>query len=147
MVLTCATRRASSYFARFLAERLPRLDYVLNNACQTVRRPAGFFQHLLARETESSSRLPRQWRAALASHLELQRSIEGSQSAPPPGSLAASFAAHAGAGLLHSASLSQRRYLDDDFRGGETLFPAGRYDEDRQQVDLRAYQQLAAAHA
>jgi NAD(P)-dependent dehydrogenase (short-subunit alcohol dehydrogenase family) len=43
-----------------------------------------------------------------------------------------------GEGLLHSAALSQRRYLDEDFRGGETLFPAGRYDEDRQQVDLRA---------
>jgi hypothetical protein len=32
-------------FARFLGERLPRLDYIINNACQTVRRPAGFFQH------------------------------------------------------------------------------------------------------
>ena len=39
-------------FTRFLADRLPRLDYILNNACQTVRRPAGFFQHLLAREAE-----------------------------------------------------------------------------------------------
>jgi NAD(P)-dependent dehydrogenase (short-subunit alcohol dehydrogenase family) len=38
---------------------------------------------------------------------------------------------------VNSAAFSQRRYLDEDFRGGETLFPAGRYDEDRQQVDLR----------
>ena len=30
-------------FAQSLLERLPRLDYLLNNACQTVRRPAGFF--------------------------------------------------------------------------------------------------------
>jgi short chain dehydrogenase len=37
-------------FTQFLLERLPRLDYLLNNACQTVRRPAGFFEHLLARE-------------------------------------------------------------------------------------------------
>ena len=34
--------------------------------------------------------------------------------------------------------IRDRRYLDDDFRGGEALFPAHRYDEDRQQVDLRA---------
>src|SRR5690606_18992677 len=34
-------------FARWLAEQLPRLDFILNNACQTVRRPAGFFRHLL----------------------------------------------------------------------------------------------------
>src|SRR5262245_25261652 len=40
-------------FTKFLVERLPRLDYILNNACQTVRRPAGFFQHLLSREAES----------------------------------------------------------------------------------------------
>src|SRR5207244_1234923 len=31
----------------------------------------------------------------------------------------------------------QRRYLDEDFRQGETFFPQGRYDEDLQQVDLR----------
>jgi NAD(P)-dependent dehydrogenase (short-subunit alcohol dehydrogenase family) len=45
-------------FARFLLERLPRLDYILNNACQTVRRPAGFFQHLLAKEKTDSVALP-----------------------------------------------------------------------------------------
>src|SRR4051812_2390339 len=45
-------------FTKFLAERLPRLDYILNNACQTVRRPAGFFQHLLAREAEPIVALP-----------------------------------------------------------------------------------------
>jgi NAD(P)-dependent dehydrogenase (short-subunit alcohol dehydrogenase family) len=42
-----------------------------------------------------------------------------------------------GEGLVHSAILSQRRYLDEDYRGGETLFPVNRFDEDRQQVDLR----------
>ncbi len=40
-------------------------------------------------------------------------------------------------GLVHSAALSQRRYLDEDYLEGEALFPAGRYDEDSQQVDLR----------
>jgi NAD(P)-dependent dehydrogenase (short-subunit alcohol dehydrogenase family) len=50
--------------------------------------------------------------------------------------VAASARAH-GEGLLHSAALSQRRYLDEDYRDGETLFPANRYDEDRQQIDLR----------
>jgi len=123
-------------FARFLVERLPRLDYILNNACQTVRRPAGFFQHLLAREAESVDTLPPAWRLALASHDELRRTIEGSQ-AHAAGTLVAAAARSQGEGLLHSAALSQRRYLDEDFRDGEALFPAGRYDEDRQQVDLR----------
>ena len=32
---------------------------------------------------------------------------------------------------------AQRRYLDEDYQEGEALFPRGRYDEDRQQVDLQ----------
>jgi NAD(P)-dependent dehydrogenase (short-subunit alcohol dehydrogenase family) len=123
-------------FARFLVERLPRLDYILNNACQTVRRPAGFFQHLLAGEAESAAALPEDWRGPLASHDELLRTLQGSR-ARDAGTLVATGTQRHGEGLLHSAALSQRRYLDEDFRGGETLFPANRYDEDRQQVDLR----------
>ena len=95
-------------FTRFLVERLPRLDYILNNACQTVRRPAGFFQHLLAREAESVAALPDAW------------SSTGS-----------------GAALSHNVAVWPRRFLGEDFRGGDALFPADRYDEDRQQVDLR----------
>ncbi|HMA11698.1 MAG TPA: SDR family oxidoreductase, partial [Steroidobacteraceae bacterium] len=45
-------------FSRWLAAELPRLDYVLNNACQTVRRPAGFFRHLLEREAGGAAALP-----------------------------------------------------------------------------------------
>jgi NAD(P)-dependent dehydrogenase (short-subunit alcohol dehydrogenase family) len=122
-------------FTRFLLERLPRLDYILNNACQTVRRPAGFFQHLLDREAESVAALPEAWRGPLAGHDELRRTLEGQ--APGVGALVAASARLYGEGLLHSAALSQRRYLDEDYRDGDALFPAGRYDEDRQQVDLR----------
>jgi NAD(P)-dependent dehydrogenase (short-subunit alcohol dehydrogenase family) len=102
-------------FTRFLTERLPRLDHMLNNACQTVRRPAGFFQHLLAKEAQSAAALPEPWRRPLANHEELRRTLEVSQT--------------------HGAGT--RRYLDEDFRRGEVLFPAGRYDEDGQQLDLR----------
>jgi NAD(P)-dependent dehydrogenase (short-subunit alcohol dehydrogenase family) len=134
-------------FTRFLVERLPRLDYIVNNACQTVRRPAGFFQHLLAREAESIALLPPALRGPLASHDELRRSLEEAQSggtmvaAAARGTATAHVATIAlgghGEGLLHSAALSQKRYLDEDFRDGETIFPTNRYDEDRQQVDLR----------
>jgi NAD(P)-dependent dehydrogenase (short-subunit alcohol dehydrogenase family) len=123
-------------FSRFLAERLPRLDYVLNNACQTVRRPAGFFQHLLAREAESMASLPTDLRSVLAGHDELCRRLEASLAQPVGALVAAPEHAH-GEGVIHSAALSQRRYLDDDYRDGETLFPANRLDEDLQQVDLR----------
>jgi NAD(P)-dependent dehydrogenase (short-subunit alcohol dehydrogenase family) len=123
-------------FAQFLSERLPRLDYILNNACQTVRRPAGFFQHLLTREAESWDRLPEDWRGPLAGHEELRRRIEVLSEKDGTALIAASQRVH-GEGLLHSAALSQRRYLDEDYHGGETLFPSNHYDEDLQQVDLR----------
>jgi NAD(P)-dependent dehydrogenase (short-subunit alcohol dehydrogenase family) len=115
-------------FARFLLERVPRLDYLLNNACQTVRRPAGFFRHLLEREAEPTAMLAEPLRDCLADHDELRRTLAQAHTAGTP----------AAAGMMiDSAALSQRRYLDEDFRGGESLFPRGRYDEDRQQVDLR----------
>jgi NAD(P)-dependent dehydrogenase (short-subunit alcohol dehydrogenase family) len=123
-------------FAQFLMERLPRLDYVLNNACQTVRRPAGFFQHLLLREAESRDRLPEDWRGLLASHEQLRRRIEDSSTDGAAALIAPGQRMH-GEGLLHSAALSQRRYLDEDYQGGETMFPSHHYDEDLQQVDLR----------
>jgi NAD(P)-dependent dehydrogenase (short-subunit alcohol dehydrogenase family) len=123
-------------FTQFLLERLPRLDYLLNNACQTVRRPAGFFEHLLARESAPLVALPDAWRGPLASHAELRRRIEGSQELKSGALVAATLRQH-GEGLLRSAALSQRRYLDEDYQGGEALFPTDRYDENLQQVDLR----------
>lgn len=122
-------------FTRFLLERLPRLDYVLNNACQTVRRPAGFFRHLLEAESAPAASLPAAWRELLADHEELCGAFRS-----PHGTAARALVAGAtaqGEGLLHSAELTQRRYLDEDYRAGEALFPANRYDEDLQQVDLR----------
>ena len=122
-------------FTRFISERLPRLDYILNNACQTVRRPAGFFRHLLEAERAPFAVLPVEWRGVLAEHDELCRALRGTHER---GTRALAAAATAqGEGLLHSAVLSQRRYLDDDYRAGDALFPANRYDEDLQQVDLR----------
>jgi NAD(P)-dependent dehydrogenase (short-subunit alcohol dehydrogenase family) len=128
-------------FARALVERLPRLDHIINNACQTVRRPAGFFQHLLAREAVAFDAIPEPFRMTLAAHEELRRAVRPSSAAADGalianGALIATTHAHA-EGLIHSAALSQRRYLEEDFIDSEALFPSHRYDEDRQQVDLR----------
>jgi len=123
-------------FTRFLTERLPRLDYLINNACQTVRRPAGFFQHLLAEEAQALTALPAAWRGPLARHAELCGRLEGNQ-APRGGTPVSSQTPLPADGLLHSAALSQRRYLDEDFRDDASLFPRDAFDADGQQVDLR----------
>ena len=48
---TCATRRAwRRSAANWLATR-DRLDFIINNACQTVRRPPEFYAHMMAGET------------------------------------------------------------------------------------------------
>jgi NAD(P)-dependent dehydrogenase (short-subunit alcohol dehydrogenase family) len=123
-------------FAGYLLEHLPRLDHIVNNACQTVRRPAGFFKHLLAREAAAPDSLPDSWRRVLAGHHELRTALAA---APRPTARSLTDAANRmyGEGVVHSAALSQRHYLDEDFRDGEALFPRNRFDEDRQQVDLR----------
>ncbi|HTN91003.1 MAG TPA: SDR family NAD(P)-dependent oxidoreductase, partial [Sorangium sp.] len=38
-------------FTRHLLRTLDRLDFIINNACQTVRRPPGFYGHLIEGET------------------------------------------------------------------------------------------------
>jgi NAD(P)-dependent dehydrogenase (short-subunit alcohol dehydrogenase family) len=45
-------------FARRLESQEQRLDFVLHNACQTVRRPVGFYQHLMDGELGSDTLLP-----------------------------------------------------------------------------------------
>ena len=40
-------------FCRHLDATRDRLDFIVNNACQTVRRPPGFYRHMMAVETES----------------------------------------------------------------------------------------------
>jgi NAD(P)-dependent dehydrogenase (short-subunit alcohol dehydrogenase family) len=122
-------------FARFLSERLPRLDYVLNNACQTVRRPAGFFRHLLEAEAAPLASLPAEWHGVLVEHAELCRGLSAPRDRGTR-ALAATTSGQ-GEGVVHTAALSRRHYRDDATDADDALFPSNRYDEDRQQVDLR----------
>lgn len=45
-------------FCALLNRELPRLDIIINNACQTVRRPPAFYAPLLQRELAPASALP-----------------------------------------------------------------------------------------
>jgi NAD(P)-dependent dehydrogenase (short-subunit alcohol dehydrogenase family) len=131
-------------FAQHLLGTLDRLDFILNNACQTVRRPSGFYAHLIAGEREPASGLPEREQRLLAPY-EAMRG--GARSLPRPGAEAGlyrpapaqSAGAAAGAiGLLKSAELSQLPLLAEDLAPDIRLFPEGRLDADLQQVDLRA---------
>jgi NAD(P)-dependent dehydrogenase (short-subunit alcohol dehydrogenase family) len=117
-------------FARHLGQRLDRLDFVLHNACQTVRRPVGFYQHLMQGELGPESALPDAARPLLARYEEMRAAERGAGAHPAlvPSALAGVFAAPA---------LSQVPLAPEDFDATPQLFPAGMLDADLQQVDRR----------
>jgi NAD(P)-dependent dehydrogenase (short-subunit alcohol dehydrogenase family) len=117
-------------FARQMSRSEQRLDFVLHNACQTVRRPSGFYRHLMEGELAPLSALP----AAARPLLEEYEAMRGALSPQ-----LASASGHALAIGLHSApALSQVALTEEDLHAGSQLFPAGQLDADLQQVDLRA---------
>jgi NAD(P)-dependent dehydrogenase (short-subunit alcohol dehydrogenase family) len=101
-----------------LLETESRLDFIINNACQTVRRPPGFYDHLMELELAGNGLSPEE--AKLLGSLS---PMSGSQLSL--------------AGNRSSAALSQVQLMDEDALRGQHLFPKGQLDEDLQQVDLR----------
>jgi NAD(P)-dependent dehydrogenase (short-subunit alcohol dehydrogenase family) len=111
-----------------LVTTLPRLDVLINNACQTVRRPAGWYDHVIAGELDGWTQLP----AAEQAILERNRSLG-------TGLVVAAGSEIRAAGLWKSAVLAQVPLLAEDLERGGHLYPAGRLDADLQQVDLRDF--------
>jgi len=110
-----------------LLARLPRLDFIVHNACQTVRRPPGFYAHMLERESALFTSLPAAEQPIVAAYEELR-------------SAAAAEDARLGPGVFEPARLSQAALTAEDRAlpvSGNSIFPEGRLDQDLQQVDLR----------
>ena len=129
-------------FTRYLERSLPRLDILVNNACQTVRRPPAFYSHLLDFESLPPSDLPAELRPLLRSHEECLNVLAGAPQLAHHGSadatgLDAWHGGGSGIGLVESAALSQISYAYDDATRRIDLFPQGALDVDLQQVDLR----------
>jgi len=106
-------------FCQHLLQTEERLDFIISNACQTVRRPPGFYAHLMDAERQPALLTPEA--QALIGHVGVEPSTD---LAPLQGAA--------------SAELSQVPLLPEDHDASLTLFPAGQLDADLQQVDLRA---------
>jgi NAD(P)-dependent dehydrogenase (short-subunit alcohol dehydrogenase family) len=120
-----------------LVATLPRLDGLINNACQTVRRPSGWYDHLLGAEHAAWTELdPRQRR--LLDRWESVRSQAQALAAGDELPTSSALTAQPAHGLWRSAVLSQVPLLAEDLERDKHLFPTGRLDADLQQVDLRA---------
>ena len=113
--------------SHLLATR-PRLDFIVNNACQTVRRPPAFYTHMMEGETAAGHNMPEHVRKLLGAYDTRGTLLPTLESNP---AIALREA------LPRAAELSQIPLVAEDFLRQEHLFPAGRLDQDLQQVDLR----------
>ena len=118
-------------FCHHLLGTRDRLDFIVNNACQTVRRPPEFYRHMLAAEEAALETLPPDVLALVGSYEALRVADAAAIGAGDRPAAPATVP-----GLTRAAALSQTPLLPEDLEQGE-LFPAGLLDQDRQQVDLR----------
>ncbi|HEV2591867.1 MAG TPA: SDR family oxidoreductase [Gaiellaceae bacterium] len=98
-------------FCHHILTTRDRLDFIVSNACQTVRRPAEFYSHMLEAELAIA---PAELRGLLGEHDGVRRQQ-----------------------MLPSAELTQVPLLPEDLAARRDLFPEGQLDQDLQQVDLR----------
>lgn len=123
-------------FTRHLDRTLNRLDILINNAAQTVRRPPGFYAHLMATENLSHQELPETARPLLKGYEDCKQALVAA-----PGTMWLSewheSKSNPALGLTASARLSQIPYKCDEGVVANEHFPEGKLDADLQQVDLR----------
>jgi NAD(P)-dependent dehydrogenase (short-subunit alcohol dehydrogenase family) len=137
-------------FCKHVMSKYQRLDFIVNNACQTVRRPPDFYAHMMEREHGPLHDLPENARKLLGAYEGLrgyhilpeggvvghasslsspsEKQVNSTGRMPVPPQLA---------GLTHAAALSQVPLLPEELEAQRGLFPEGQLDQDLQQVDLR----------
>ncbi len=117
-------------FCRELLATRPRLDFIINNACQTVRRPPEFYAHMIEGERAALHGMPE-------GATKLLGAYEGVRRWDMLAEAGTAMATQAAAGLPRSAELSQVPLLAEELLGQKDLFPKGLLDQDLQQIDLR----------
>jgi NAD(P)-dependent dehydrogenase (short-subunit alcohol dehydrogenase family) len=115
------------------------LDILINNAAQTVRRPPGFYAHLIANEALEFNTLPESVQSLLrpfeVCKSTLMLKAKATHSLVPALAWSGTIP---GIGLCASALLSQVPYTHDHALPVAKIFPKGQLDADLQQVDLRS---------
>jgi NAD(P)-dependent dehydrogenase (short-subunit alcohol dehydrogenase family) len=109
-------------FCREMLTTCDRLDFILNNACQTVRRPPAFYEHMMAKEMAALHEMPESIRKLVGRY----EGLRGYHMIPEGTAL-----------LSTAAQLSQVALLPEEIAAQNDLFPQGLLDQDLQQIDLR----------
>ena len=126
-------------FCNYIEQKYQRLDILINNAAQTVRRPSGFYSHLMANETQPIQSLPTAVQNLLGDHDACIRNLSAlNHTTSSNENLPVTWhGAEQGIGIRASAQLSQIPYSFDKTLVEKEVFPEGELDADLQQVDLR----------
>ena len=127
-------------FTDYIRDTYQRLDILINNAAQTVRRPPGFYAHLMKNETKDVAHLSMGAQTLLEQYQTCISQLEFGQAknVVKQNALPATWNGKApGVGLRMSAQLSQIPYSYDNSLNVPEVFPAEKLDADLQQVDLR----------
>ncbi|APQ18998.1 SDR family NAD(P)-dependent oxidoreductase [Maribacter hydrothermalis] len=126
-------------FCNFIEQQYDKLDILINNAAQTVRRPAGFYHHLMENEEKEIASLPKFAQMVLSDHENCLNELKAfSTKASPNQNMPVTWhGPEPGIGLRASAKLSQIPYSFDNALVAQEVFPTGELDADLQQVDLR----------
>ena len=153
-------------FCEFLKQKFTRLDVIINNACQTIRRPPAYYQHLLKNEKENSNpeNMSKSTLLLLKQNFELNNNknnmIKSNESFTVEevnendekinnleqvnlkkqnsknSSISTNFDHH-GSTSISSAEMSQIELIPEDKNYSSSLFPTTVTDVNEQQVDLR----------
>lgn len=127
-------------FCDYIKNTYQRLDILINNAAQTVRRPPGFYAHLMGKETGDKDLLPENARMLLGQYGRCISRLAFGRSEKIGKEKALSVTWNGstpGVGLRMPAQLSQISYSYDHSLDVPEVFPAGKLDADLQQMDLR----------
>lgn len=127
-------------FATYIEQTYDRLDILINNAAQTVRRPPGFYAHLMSNENKAASEFGPEVSMLLEGHDACIQQLQLAGFAGKQDTKALPVSWHTqepGIGIRASARLSQIPYKFDHSLDVAEVFPEGQLDADLQQVDLR----------
>ena len=127
-------------FCSHIEQTFSRLDILINNAAQTVRRPPEFYAHLMDNETRFLHDLPENTQKLVKNFLICTNKLNSFSMPNIKSESVLPVTWHGklpGIGLLKSAQLSQIPYGYDNTLSTDTIFPKGKLDVDLQQVDLR----------
>lgn len=122
-------------FCKHILDNFSRLDILINNAAQTVRRPPNFYAHLMEQELKPLHEFSLDIQKLFAHYQDCLNQLAPYKD--KNSSLVSWNQKQVGVGLRASAKLSQIPYAYDEVENTPALFPQGKLDADLQQVDLR----------